>query len=100
MPPCWPRIKIWSTQFPAEASCGRLTARLVQVFHANGKEVSNRLRALDGTIMGQGDVTEDSYALVTAMYTVTTSIFVKPCGIRGICVIQICRVELTEVTLG
>lgn len=54
MPPCWPRIKIWSTQFPAEASCGRLTARLVQVFHANGKEVSNRFRALDGTIWDRG----------------------------------------------
>lgn len=61
MPPCWPLIKIWSTQFPAEASCGRLTTKLIQAFHANGKEVSNRLHALDGTNMGQGDVTEDSY---------------------------------------
>lgn len=28
------------------------------------------------------------------------SVFVKPCGTRGICAIPICRVELTEVTLG
>lgn len=63
MPPCWPHIKIWSTQFPAEASGGRLTTKLIQAFHASGKEVSNRLHALDGTNVGQGDVTEDSYVL-------------------------------------
>lgn len=61
MPPCWPHIKIWSTQFPAEASCGRLITKLIQALHVNDKEVSNRLCALDSTNIGQGDVTEDSY---------------------------------------